>query len=106
VKDMELKEKIRLNSLYDIYGELLTEKQRTYFEYYYLSDYSLSEISELLKVSRNAVHMQLKNVVSHLEHYEKTLNMLQKNQKIRKIIDQINKDETTLEDVKQELEKV
>lgn len=103
---MELKEKIRLNSLYDIYGELLTEKQRTYFEYYYLSDYSLSEISELLKVSRNAVHMQLKNVVSHLEHYEKTLNMLQKNQKIRKIIDQINKDETTLEDVKQELEKV
>lgn len=103
---MELKEKIRLNSLYDIYGELLTEKQKNYFEYYYLSDYSLSEISELLKVSRNAVHMQLKNVVSHLEHYEKTLNMLQKNQKISKIIDQINKGETTLNDVKQELEKV
>lgn len=103
---MELKEKIRLNSLYDIYGELLTEKQKTYFEYYYLSDYSLSEISDLLKVSRNAVHMQLKNVVSHLDHYEKTLNMLQKNQKISKIIDQINKGETTLKDVKQELEKV
>ena len=87
---MDLKEKIRLNELFDIYGELLTEKQQTYFEYYYLKDYSLSEISELLSVSRNAVHMQLKSVVSHLENYETKLNVLKNKQTIHKLIKNIN----------------
>jgi len=103
---MELENKVRLNSLYDIYGELLTEKQRMYFEYYYLQDYSLSEISDILNVSRNAVHMQLKNVVIHLENYESKLSILKNKKHIKKIIDKINKKELTLEDVAKELEKV
>jgi predicted DNA-binding protein YlxM (UPF0122 family) len=103
---MEIVEKLRLNNLYDIYGELLTEKQRMYFEYYYLQDYSLSEISDILNVSRNAVHMQLKNVVIHLENYESKLSILKNKKHIKKIIDKINKKELTLEDVAKELEKV
>ncbi len=103
---MKLEDKIRMNSLYDIYGKLLTEKQRMYYEYYYLSDYSLSEISEILSVSRNAVHMQLKNVVSHLENYEKILKMLEKKKKINSIIDQIDKNKISLENTRKQLEKV
>lgn len=103
---MDLKEKIRLNELFDIYSELLTEKQQMYFEYYYLKDYSLSEISELLSVSRNAVHMQLKNVVSHLDNYEEKLNVLKNKHRINKLIENINEEKVDLIGVVKELEKV
>jgi len=103
---MELKDKLRMNSLYDIYGELLTEKQKQYFEYYYLDDYSLSEISELLKVSRNAVHTQLKNVVMHLENYEDKLGVLRTREKIAKIIEKANREGVSVNDIKSDLEKV
>ncbi|MBN2540941.1 MAG: hypothetical protein JXB08_05380 [Bacilli bacterium] len=103
---MDLKEKIRINSLYDIYGELLTEKQQEYFEYYYMSDYSLSEISDILSVSRNAVHMQLKNVVSHLEHYESILHIQTKKELTKSLIERIQKKELTPEQIQTELEKM
>jgi len=103
---MELKDKLRMNQLYDIYSELLTEKQKEYFDYYYLNDYSLSEISEILSVSRNAVHMQLKNVVTHLENYEEKLGILRMRQKIMSLIERLDKADISTEDVKKELEKV
>lgn len=103
---MDIKEKMKINSLYDIYGGLLTEKQREYFEYYYLKDYSLSEISELLGVSRNAVHMQLKNAVHYLENYENKLNILKNKERIKRLISHIENETMTLEEIKSELEKV
>ena len=36
----------RMNELYDTYQELLTSKQKVYFELYYQDDLSLSEIAE------------------------------------------------------------
>ena len=57
-------------SLYDIYHNLLTDKQRMYFEDYYYADLSLSEIADNYNVSRNAVHDQLKRIVGELEEYE------------------------------------
>ncbi|HOW38434.1 MAG TPA: YlxM family DNA-binding protein [Candidatus Izemoplasmatales bacterium] len=71
-----LERTIRMNALYDLYGPLLTDKQREYFEYYYSEDYSLSEIADLLGVSRNAVHDQLRIVSSHLEEFEEKLGLL------------------------------
>ncbi len=103
---MNLEDKIRLNSLFDIYGDLLTDKQKEYYEYYYLRDYSLSEISEILKVSRNAVHMQLKNVVKHLENYEEKLKILKTKNKLNDIIQKINKKSISIDEIKMYLEKV
>ena len=57
-----MEDRIYLINLYDYYGDLLTEKQKEYFESYYFANLSLSEISENTKVSRNAVHKQLKEV--------------------------------------------
>lgn len=95
-----------MNQLYDIYGELLTDKQKEYFEYYYLNDYSLSEISDILSVSRNAVHMQLKNVVQHMENYEEKLGILGIRSRISGLIEKLEEKRISLDEIKKELEKV
>ena len=41
-----MEDRIYLTMLYDIYGDLLTEKERKYFEAYYFDNLSLGEISE------------------------------------------------------------
>ncbi len=78
--------------LYDIYGKLLTEKQRLYFEEYYFKNLSLSEISDTYNISRNAVHKQLKVVEELLINYENLLKINKKTLLINKIIEDI-KDE-------------
>ena len=55
-----MEDRIYLTMLYDIYGDLLTEKERKYFEAYYFDNLSLGEISENMDVSRNAVHKSMK----------------------------------------------
>ena len=52
--------------LYDYYGELLTEKQRTCFDLYYNQDLSLSEIAEDLGVTRQGVHDTLARAEAQL----------------------------------------
>lgn len=46
--------------LLDCYGEFLTERQRRVSELYYGEDLSLSEISELLGITRQAVRDSIK----------------------------------------------
>ena len=56
--------------LYDYYGELLTEKQRTCFDLYYNQDLSLSEIAEDLGVTRQGVHDTLARAEAQLRDFE------------------------------------
>lgn len=72
--------------LYDIYGELLTKKQKTYFEEYYFNNLSLGEISINLGVSRNAVHKCLISAEEKLKFYEEKLKLFYKNNIIHDII--------------------
>lgn len=83
---------------YDYYRELLDEKEREYFEYYYFDNMSLQEISESYDVSRNAVHKTLKKTKEKLDNYEEKLHLIEKSNKLKKIIENI-KDEK----IKQEL---
>ena len=59
-----------LTMLYDFFGELLTDKQREYFEYYYCDDLSLGEISELTGVCRQGVRDTLLRTERLLRQYE------------------------------------
>ena len=76
-----MEEIIYLNNLYDLYGELLTDKQRDYFEDYYQNNLTLSEIASNNGVSRNAIHKQVKVTVKYLKHYEEKLKLFEKNGK-------------------------
>ena len=77
---------IYLNNLYDYYGDLLTDKQKKYFEDYYFTNLSLAEISENSGVSRNAVYKQIKEAISKLEFYEEKLSLLKKATEIKRLI--------------------
>ena len=71
-------QRMRLGRLFDIYGSLLTAKQKQCLSLYFYDDLSLSEISEELGVSRQAVHDLLKRVEQLLERYEASLKVLAK----------------------------
>ena len=73
-------------NLYDYYGSLLNEKQQQYFEYYYFNNLSLTEISELLQISRNAVHKALKKIEEKLDFYEDRLQLYNKRKRLENII--------------------
>ena len=83
-------ERIYLIDLYDIYGELLDDKKKEYFESYYFDNLSLGEISENLGISRNAVHKQLKVVEEYLRFYEEKLELYSKRKELESIIYKID----------------
>lgn len=85
-----MEEIIYLNNLYDLYGELLTDKQKDYFEDYYQNNLTLSEIASNNGVSRNAIHKQVKETVKYLKNYEEKLKLFEKNGKIMEIISEID----------------
>lgn len=76
---------IYISSLYDIYGELLTEIQKKYFEDYYFNNYSLSEISENYNVTRNAVHKSIKESEKNLNNFEEKLGYAKKIKRIKEL---------------------
>lgn len=89
------------NDLYDLYGELLTDKQREYFEDYYFNNLSFSEMAENFDVSRNAIFKQIHIVTDKLEEYEKTLRLLEKKKKLEEIINNLDDN-----NIKKELEEL
>lgn len=79
--------------LIDMYGELLTDKQREYLEEYYENDLSLSEIAEIYQVSRNAVYDQMRRAIKTMEEYEEKLGLLEKHNQRLALIEKIEADE-------------
>ncbi len=78
-------EREELLNLYEIYKNLLTKKQREYFEFYYYEDYSLSEISENLNVSKTIIGKTIKSVSEKLKKYEEILKISELYEQIKKI---------------------
>ncbi len=76
----------RMNLLFDWYGSLLTERQRTYMQYYFHDDYSLGEIAAEFAVSRQAVYDQLKRTEAILEDYEDKLGLLSRHEQRQRTI--------------------
>ena len=65
---------VRLGLLLDIYGELLTERQRSILFQSVNEDCSLAEIAEREGVSRQAV----RDAIINLEEYENRLKLMER----------------------------
>ena len=72
---VRLERRVYVNVLYDLYGPLLTERQRKVYEMRYFSDWSLGEIAETLEVTRQAVHILLNRTVVKLLTLEQELGI-------------------------------
>ena len=88
---MLLEKTTRMNFLFDFYQALLTDKQRSYMELYYLDDHSLGEIAESYNISRQAVYDNIRRTEAMLEEYEDKLNLFEKFQQRQQVIDELSK---------------
>ena len=108
--------KIEISMLWQIYGALLTEKQKEYIDYYYNEDLSLSEIAENEEITRQGVRDIIKKGEKKLFEYEekllfmkKTINQEKLAQSILENLNKIQKESSDkkvsniLEEVKKEL---
>ena len=68
-----LERRVQLSRLYDLYGPLLTERQRRVYEMHELDDLSLSEIADELGISRQGVSDQLQRARDRLDEIETLL---------------------------------
>lgn len=89
------------NELFDLYEELLTDKQKSYFKDYYFNNLSYSEMALKYGVSRNASFKQLHNVILKLEEYEVKLKLYEKRNLLLSLCSKI-KDE----DLREKLETI
>lgn len=69
---------IRISIMLDNYGCLLTPKQKDIMELYYNNDFSLSEIAEGTKTSRQAIYDLIKRCEKQLDEYENKLKLVEK----------------------------
>lgn len=69
--------------LLDVYGSMLTEKQRNVMELYYWEDLSLGEISQSEGVTRQAVRDSIKRSEQLLNEFEEKLCIAEKITKCR-----------------------
>lgn len=76
--------------LLEIYGNILTEKQRNVMELYYWEDFSLGEISQSEGVTRQAVRDSVKRSEQLLDEYEEKLCIAEKIKKCRENFNRIS----------------
>ena len=111
-----MEKKVEISMLWQIYGNLLTEKQYKVIDYYYNEDLSLSEIAENEEITRQGVRDIIKKGEKKLFEYEekllfmkKTINQEQKIQQVLSNLTKIQKDSSDkqvnsiLEEIKKEL---
>ena len=84
---------VRQSLLYDFYGELLSEHQKSIYEDVVMNDLSYSEIARLNGISRQGVYDMIKRCDKILEEYEAKLKLVEKfvnaRDKVTVIIDTI-----------------
>lgn len=87
--DDMLNKLVEIGILFDFYGKLLSERQFTAIELYYIHNLSLAEIGEELGISRQSVYDTLKRAEEKLYEYERTLRLVKRYYYSRDEIDRL-----------------
>ena len=75
---------LQMTLLFDYYGELLTDRQRMFFDLRHNQDLSLAEIAQELNVSRQGVHDNLSRAEALLMNMEEKTGCLRRDLQCRK----------------------
>ncbi len=77
--------------LFDFYGELLTEHQRSIYEDAVYNDMSLGEIAQERGISRQGVHDLVKRCDRILQEYESKLHLVERFAKAKTTVGEIER---------------
>jgi len=80
---------LRRSMLFDFYGELLTEKQREYYDLHFNEDLSLGEIAEQSGISRQGVWDIIRRADKILTETEEKTGLVRRFQQLRVQVDEI-----------------
>ena len=83
---MRIEDTIKISELLNLYGELLSKKQKTMLENYVNRDMSLAEIAENENISRDAVLDAIKKAKQKLFYYEKILKLYKLKTDLRQVL--------------------
>ena len=83
---------LAISVLLDLYGEMLTEKQRDVVELYYNEDLSLSEIAAHSQITRQGVRDSIKRAEGILLGLEERLGLAKRFRRIQEGLDLIIRD--------------
>ena len=75
--------------LFDFYGDLLTDKQRQYYDLHYNQDLSLSEIASELGITRQGVHDSLSRAETALGEFERVTGCIARDRRTAKALEAI-----------------
>lgn len=85
-----MEKNVEITLLYDIYGNMLTEKQSEAIELYYNDDLSLAEIADFAGISRQGVRDNIKRAENVLYDVEEKLGIAKRFLKIKKKLSEID----------------
>ena len=89
----------QIAELLDLYGMLLTDKQRETVEFYYNDDLSLGEIAENTGISRQGVRDSIKRSESILYEAEEKLGLMRRAREQQTILDTIREHIDIIDDL-------
>jgi predicted DNA-binding protein YlxM (UPF0122 family) len=72
--------------LFDYYGALLGARPREVYGYYHEDNLSLTEIADVLGVTKQAVHAALKKAESRLAGYETDLGLVARHEEYGRVL--------------------
>lgn len=94
---MSLEENLRVITLLDTYGKLLTSKQLEILSSYYYDNLTLSEIADINNISRQAVNDCITKTIKILSTYEEKLNLIEKNNIVINKLNEIANESNSVE---------
>lgn len=91
-----LSDTLEMSLLFDFYGDLLANKQKSCFDLYYNQDLSLAEIAQSEGISRQGVHDAIARAERALLGFEQVLGCVERAQQLRQELAEITAAAQTL----------